>query len=316
MTDWAWISYSGFSFPFMCASSISLAGRECGHKGSCSDLVGFVPYGSGGDGDLTQYCTYPRRILTSLHLTRPPLPFPVIRVRRLRPHIPKERRRRTPRHRPVKDPLRARRRGVRPQTVEPDDLPRRPDDAAGAFWVPGYTCSVRLIIIISPHDIELFTHHRLLVFLLACSAAPGVLAAVQKALAATGSKSVFITGHSLGAAIALLDNLYLPLHLPAGITFSSSVFGLPRVGNPAFANYGARPFHLNSPLVLQVSHSPASHHGHSGQHRPKLRAHNEQTRPRPNPASKTPRVRTPFKRETHRHNRHGRGRLVCLCRPG
>lgn len=57
-------------------------------------------------------------------------------------------------------------------------------------------------------------------------------------MAATGATKVFITGHSLGAAIALLDAVYLPLHLPTGTTFSTTVFGLPRVGNAAFANYG------------------------------------------------------------------------------
>ncbi|KAF8278644.1 alpha/beta-hydrolase [Clavulina sp. PMI_390] len=64
-----------------------------------------------------------------------------------------------------------------------------------------------------------------------------VLAAVQRAMTATNSTHVVITGHSLGAAIALLDALYLPLHLPSGTTFSTAVFGLLRVGNPAFASY-------------------------------------------------------------------------------
>lgn len=68
--------------------------------------------------------------------------------------------------------------------------------------------------------------------------APGVLAAVKAAMKATGSTKVVITGHSLGAAIALLDAVYLPLHLPASTTFTTNVFGLPRVGNPAFASYG------------------------------------------------------------------------------
>lgn len=61
---------------------------------------------------------------------------------------------------------------------------------------------------------------------------------MKSAQAATGSTKVVLTGHSLGAAIALLDAVYLPLHLPSGITFTTSVFGLPRVGNPAFASYG------------------------------------------------------------------------------
>jgi hypothetical protein len=62
-----------------------------------------------------------------------------------------------------------------------------------------------------------------------------VLAAVQAAMAQSGLKKVTIVGHSLGGAIALLDSVYLPLHLP-GVTFQTIVFGLPRVGNQAFAN--------------------------------------------------------------------------------
>ncbi|KAF8166662.1 lipase [Mycena galopus ATCC 62051] len=62
-----------------------------------------------------------------------------------------------------------------------------------------------------------------------------VLAAVQAAMAQSGLEKVTIVGHSLGGAIALLDSVYLPLHLP-GVTFQTIVFGLPRVGNQAFAN--------------------------------------------------------------------------------
>ncbi|KAF8320775.1 alpha/beta-hydrolase [Clavulina sp. PMI_390] len=64
-----------------------------------------------------------------------------------------------------------------------------------------------------------------------------LLAAVQNAMAATGSTHIVLTGHSIGAAVALLDAVYLPLHLPSATTFSTAVFGLPRVGNTAFASY-------------------------------------------------------------------------------
>lgn len=46
-----------------------------------------------------------------------------------------------------------------------------------------------------------------------------------------------MVGHSLGGAIALLDSVYLPLHLPASTVFKTVTYGMPRVGNQAFANY-------------------------------------------------------------------------------
>ncbi|EIW75197.1 alpha beta-hydrolase [Coniophora puteana RWD-64-598 SS2] len=49
--------------------------------------------------------------------------------------------------------------------------------------------------------------------------------------------AVTLVGHSLGAALSLLDSVYLPLHLPSGTTFKTVNYGLPRVGNQAFADY-------------------------------------------------------------------------------
>ncbi|KDQ26486.1 hypothetical protein PLEOSDRAFT_1043436 [Pleurotus ostreatus PC15] len=67
--------------------------------------------------------------------------------------------------------------------------------------------------------------------------APAVLAAVEKTLKEPGTtKHVTLVGHSLGAALSLLDGIYLPLHVP-GITFSVIGYGMPRVGNKAFADY-------------------------------------------------------------------------------
>ncbi|KAF7798692.1 hypothetical protein EIP86_009916 [Pleurotus ostreatoroseus] len=67
-----------------------------------------------------------------------------------------------------------------------------------------------------------------------------VLSAVQTALAQNGASHVTMVGHSLatasGAALSLLDSVYLPLHIP-GATFKTVLYGLPRVGNQAFANY-------------------------------------------------------------------------------
>lgn len=64
-----------------------------------------------------------------------------------------------------------------------------------------------------------------------------VLAAVKSAMSKYGTTSVTTVGHSLGAAIALLDAVYLPLWLPSSTKFKTIVYGLPRVGNQAFANY-------------------------------------------------------------------------------
>lgn len=66
--------------------------------------------------------------------------------------------------------------------------------------------------------------------------ASGVLSAVQTAISKFGAKKVTITGHSLGGAIALLDAVFLPLHV-SGVTFKTVTYGMPRVGNPAFANW-------------------------------------------------------------------------------
>ncbi|KAI9440856.1 lipase [Lactarius indigo] len=55
----------------------------------------------------------------------------------------------------------------------------------------------------------------------------------QTILAQHGASSVTVTGHSLGAALALLDAVYLPLHLPAGTRVRMVGYGMPRVGNAA-----------------------------------------------------------------------------------
>lgn len=63
-----------------------------------------------------------------------------------------------------------------------------------------------------------------------------VLVAVQATMSQYHTNEVTLVGHSLGAAIALLDAVYLSLHLP-GATIKTVVYGLPRVGNQAFADY-------------------------------------------------------------------------------
>ncbi|TFK69116.1 alpha/beta-hydrolase [Pluteus cervinus] len=63
-----------------------------------------------------------------------------------------------------------------------------------------------------------------------------VLSAVQSTLSSNNVSTVTIVGHSLGAALALLDGVFLPLHLP-DVNFSVIGYGTPRVGNEAFADY-------------------------------------------------------------------------------
>ncbi|KAF8555830.1 alpha/beta-hydrolase [Imleria badia] len=74
--------------------------------------------------------------------------------------------------------------------------------------------------------------------------ATDVLAAVKQTMLEYGTTSITMVGHSLGAAITLLDSVYLPLWLPAGTTFQTIGYGLPRVGNQAFANYVDANLHL------------------------------------------------------------------------
>ncbi|CCM02651.1 uncharacterized protein FIBRA_04755 [Fibroporia radiculosa] len=79
--------------------------------------------------------------------------------------------------------------------------------------------------------------------------ATDVLSAVQTTMSTYSTSTVTVVGHSLGAAISLLDAVYLPLHIPDA-TFAFYGYGLPRVGNQAFANYvDAQPIsvtHINN----------------------------------------------------------------------
>ena len=63
-----------------------------------------------------------------------------------------------------------------------------------------------------------------------------VLSTVQSALSSSGFTRVLCTGHSLGAAVALLDATMLRMNLPSSVEVDSVVFGLPRVGNQQFAD--------------------------------------------------------------------------------
>ncbi|KAJ7065267.1 Alpha/Beta hydrolase protein [Mycena amicta] len=65
-----------------------------------------------------------------------------------------------------------------------------------------------------------------------------VLSAVKTGITRFAAKKVTIIGHSLGAALALLDSVYLPLHL-TGVSFQTITYAMPRVGNQAFADHAS-----------------------------------------------------------------------------
>jgi predicted lipase len=83
------------------------------------------------------------------------------------------------------------------------------------------------------------------------STAPAILSAVQNTLSAQGLSSVTVVGHSLGAALALLDGVFFSLRLPEDVTVKVIGYGMPRVGNQAFADFvdsklGGRVAHVNN----------------------------------------------------------------------
>lgn len=81
-----------------------------------------------------------------------------------------------------------------------------------------------------------------------CSTADGIFSSVQKTLSAQSASSVTVVGHSLGAALALLDGVSLSLRLPSTVSVSVVGYGMPRVGNQAFADF------VDSQLAGRVTH--------------------------------------------------------------
>ncbi|KAI9458355.1 lipase [Lactarius psammicola] len=83
------------------------------------------------------------------------------------------------------------------------------------------------------------------------STAPTILSHVQQTLSAHGASSVTVVGHSLGAALSLLDGVYLRLHLSTSVNVRVIGYGMPRVGNQDFANWvdshlGGHVTHINN----------------------------------------------------------------------
>ena len=64
-----------------------------------------------------------------------------------------------------------------------------------------------------------------------------MLDSVQSGIKDFGAKNVLITGHSLGAAIGVLDTMFLAKHLDPSIGIKTVVFGLPRTGNKKWADF-------------------------------------------------------------------------------
>ncbi len=80
------------------------------------------------------------------------------------------------------------------------------------------------------------------------STAPTILSAVQQTLSVHGGASVTVVGHSLGAALSLLDGVYLRIHLSTSVSVRVVGYGMPRVGNQDFADW------VDSHLGGQVTH--------------------------------------------------------------
>jgi predicted lipase len=64
-----------------------------------------------------------------------------------------------------------------------------------------------------------------------------ILSAVEIALSRLGVPSVTVVGHSLGGALALLDGIYFRLHFRRNVSVRVITYGMPRVGNRAFAGF-------------------------------------------------------------------------------
>ncbi|KAJ7777291.1 alpha/beta-hydrolase [Mycena metata] len=67
--------------------------------------------------------------------------------------------------------------------------------------------------------------------------ADGLLAGVSKGLSDTGAKKVAVSGHSLGAAVATMTGAFLKQSVDPSVDVSLAVFGLPRGGNQAWADF-------------------------------------------------------------------------------
>lgn len=79
-----------------------------------------------------------------------------------------------------------------------------------------------------------------------------ILDTVMTAMSERELGRVLVIGHSLGAAIALLDALHIRLALPGGVQFRTVLFGMPRVGNAEFADFVDATVRLGPVLLLAM----------------------------------------------------------------
>jgi hypothetical protein len=64
-----------------------------------------------------------------------------------------------------------------------------------------------------------------------------VLDAVRQVISAHGTSTVTTVGQSFGAALALLESVFLRLQLPTAISVKFVGYGLPRIENQAWATF-------------------------------------------------------------------------------
>ena len=81
--------------------------------------------------------------------------------------------------------------------------------------------------------------------------APTILTSIKETLEKYDVSSVTVTGHSLGAALSLLEGVHLRVTLDASVAVRVIGYGMPRVGNKVFAKWvdshlGGNVTHINN----------------------------------------------------------------------
>lgn len=76
---------------------------------------------------------------------------------------------------------------------------------------------------------------------------------MQKALAETGASNILVAGHSLGAAVAVMGAMMLQTSLNSSVPITTTVFGLPRTGDQAWATF------VDNTLAANLTHVTNQH---------------------------------------------------------